>query len=319
MYLNLVNLAGYALPLSLSAAFVAAYIGIFRLLKIKPRMIELLVGAVPVSIAAVIAETYLFNYTGTLIGLIIAAPILEEALKFVGTVRKRDTGSGLGVGLGFALVENLLYFNLFLSGHSVTSFISVSFLSSQIVLFVIMRGTFDPLLHSTLAGLSTRTWQKGKRFWLPIAMGFHAAYNFIAVIGQTDLLFLFILDLAVVGPSAFLLLKSGKSMVLEPPGAAPPESKPAPTRKLPKKEKKFSDIAAFVFWLRENGKEYSLEEIMDLSDSDDGVVYEPNWFHQNTLINHGLKYSKREIGPYGALLIAGLAALGGIVVWVLFL
>ena len=282
-------------------------------------MVEMLIGAVPVSIAAIIFESYLFNHLGTIIGLLVIAPILEEVLKFAGTARKRDVGSGLGVGLGFAFTENLLYFHSFLSGYSISSIVSVSFISSQIFLFIVMRGAFDPLLHSTLSGLSWRSWMKDKRFWLPIAIGFHVAYNFVAIIGMTSIPFLVAADIAILGPALFLLLRKARTNIQTVSPEIPTEPKPAPARKLPQKEKKFSDVTAFAFWLRENGKKYDLAEILDLSDSSDGIAYESKWLHRNILIDHGFKYSNTEIGPFGILLVAGLAALGGIAVWVLFL
>ena len=101
---------GYILPALFSLSFVLAYSVIFRSIKKGPRLIEVLIGSIPISIAAIIIEPYLFGYLGMLLGLLVVAPVLEEALKFAGTARKRDVGSGLGVGLGFALTENLLYF-----------------------------------------------------------------------------------------------------------------------------------------------------------------------------------------------------------------
>ena len=180
------SLARYLLPLVLSTTFVAAFIGIFRLIGKQPRLIEIVIGLGVISLAAVVMESYLFTVLGTVLGLLIVAPVLEEILKFSATFRKRDARAGIGVGLGFALTENALYFHSFLSGYSISAVISISFLSSQVFLFILMRGAFDPLLHSSLTGVSVRTWQKGRRIWLPVAIGLHAAYNLVAIIGQTD-------------------------------------------------------------------------------------------------------------------------------------
>ena len=143
------DLPGYFIPALFSVFFILVYIRIFRLIGKQPRFVEIAIGLSLVSAAAIILESYLFTALGTLLGLLIIAPVLEEILKFSATFRKRDARAGIGVGLGFALTENALYFHSFLSGYSMSSILSLSFFSSQIFLFIAMRGSFDPLLHST--------------------------------------------------------------------------------------------------------------------------------------------------------------------------
>ena len=68
------DLTGYFFPSLFSLVFVSAYYGFFRIIRRKPRILETLIGAVPVSIAAIIFESYLFNYLGIVIGFPVARP-----------------------------------------------------------------------------------------------------------------------------------------------------------------------------------------------------------------------------------------------------
>ncbi|MCW6159217.1 MAG: PrsW family intramembrane metalloprotease [Thermoplasmatales archaeon] len=312
----------YVLPSLFSFSFVLVYVRIFRLIKKAPRTIEMLTGSIPISITAVILESYLFNYLGTLLGLLVAAPVLEEALKFAGTARKRDVSSGLGVGLGFAFTENLLYFHAFLSGYSISSIVSVSFISSQVFLFVAMRGSFDPLLHATLTGLSVRTWQKDKRFWLPIAIGFHVAYNFVAVLGMTNIPFLVAADVAVLGPALFLLLRKARTSIQTVSPKITTESKQRTDKVKPQVQVDVRKLGIdnLAAWVRASSRAIGFQGItkaigLELSDRYERTM----WIRRSLTVSNGRKITYTEIGPYGALLVTALAALGGIAVWVLFL
>lgn len=313
---------GYFLPALFSLFFILIYLGIFRLGKMRPRFIEVMIGAVPVSFAAIILEPYFFNYLGMLLGLLIIAPVLEEILKFIGTTRKRDASSGLGVGLGFAMVENLLYFHFFLSGYSMSSILSLSFFSSQIFLFIAMRGSFDPLLHSTLSGLSVQTWRKGSRIWLPVAIVLHAVYNLVAIVGQTDISFLIAADAIILSPALYLLLRKGKTNVPSSPSEAPAEPKPQPTKArhpiyVHIEKLGLDNIAA---WVRSTSRNSGFENTARMIGLDVQDRYQrTSWIRRSVLQSGTRKTTYTEMGIYGAFLIAGLAALGGIVVWVLFL
>ncbi len=328
----------YVLPFLFSFVFIIVYYSIFRLIiKIKPRFIELIIGASAVSLSAVIFEIYLFDYFGLLLGLLVIAPVLEESLKFVGTLRKRDVRSGIAVGLGFAMIENMLYFQSFLSGYSVSEVLSSAFISSQIFSFIILRGSFDPLLHSTMTGLSVRAWNKEKWFWLPIAMGFHITYNFIAILGMTDISFLVIADIIILAPAVFLLLwKDRKHQEHEEP--QPVETMTdTPTIELkkvpdpahismpkpsPKKEitidLKSMELDDMVDYLRKSGKS-GFATIIQEAKIDTEEYEKTQWIRRALLIEKGRKIVYTEIGIFGMLLIAGLAAISFVILWVLFL
>ncbi|MEM0136694.1 MAG: PrsW family glutamic-type intramembrane protease [Thermoplasmatales archaeon] len=315
----LTDLSDYIFPSLFSAIFILAYFGIFSL-KFRPRIVEIIIGLSLVSVAAIIIESYLFTVFGTVLGLLVIAPIIEESLKFSGTIRKRDIRAGIGIGLGFALTENALYFHSFLTNYSTPSILSLSFLGSQIFLFIIMRGSFDPLMHSITAGLSVRTWQKRKRFWLPVAMGFHVAYNFAAIIGQTDIPFLIVLDIAILGPALYLLLGKRKTGIQN----SSPEVRAEQEQTKPR-----APIHVFVEnlgaenlaqWVRSTSRTYRFEGIAKMIGLDIQNRYEKTmWIRRSVLQSGNRKISYTEIGIFGAFLIAALAALGGIIVWVVFL
>ena len=283
---------------------------------------EIVIGSIPISIAAIILESYLFSYLGMLLGLLVVAPVLEEALKFAGTARKRDVGSGLGIGLGFALTENLLYFHSFLSGDSISSIVSVSFISSQIFLFIAVRGAFDPLLHSTLTGLSVRTWQKGRRFWLLASIGLHVAYNFVAVIGMTNISFLVAADAAIIGPALFLLLRNARTNIQPASPEIPMESKQKVDKAKPPVQVDVSKLGIdnLAAWVRASSRTIAFEGIAKVIGLDFSDRYERTmWIRRSLTMVRGRKSTYTEIGPYGVLLISSLAALAGYAVWVLFL
>ena len=316
------DLTGYFFPALFSLSFVLVYYGIFKLIGRQPRLIEIVIGLSLVSAAAVILESYLFTALGTLLGLLVVAPVLEEILKFSATFRKRDAGAGIGVGLGFTLTENVLYFHSFISGIQISSVLSVSFISSQIFIFILMRGAFDPLLHSTLSGLSVRTWQKGRRIWLPVAIGLHATYNLAAIIGQTDISFLIAADAIILSPALYILLRKGKTNVRTSPSEASAEPRPQPTKArppiyVPIEKLGLDNLAA---WVRSTSRNSGFENMARMIGLDIQNRYQrTSWIRRSVLQSGTRKTTYTEIGIYGAFLIAGLTALGGIVVWVLFL
>ena len=321
------DLTCYFFPALFSMVFVSAYYGFFRIIKRKPRILEILIGAVPVSIAAIIFESYLFNYLGIVIGLLIIAPVLEEALKFTGAARKRDVRAGLGAGLGFAFTENMLYYHSFLSGYPLSSVISSSFIFSQIFLFIVMRGSFDPLLHSSLAGLSIRTWKKGGIFWLPASIGFHAAYNLAAMIGMTDIPFLVIADIAILAPSLFLLFRKRKESGETRTAAGQSKEVSKMVEQENKRIGKQVQISVeklgidnLAAWVRSTSRVVGFENMAGIIGLDITRRYErTQWIRRSLTMSNGRKATYTEVGPLGALLIAGLVILAGIAVWVLFL
>ena len=321
------DMMGYLFPAIFSVIFVSAYYGLFTIIKRRPGLLEVLLGAVPVSIAAIIFESYLFNYLGTAVGLLVVAPILEEVLKFAGTARKRDIGAGLGVGLGFAMTENMLYFHSFLSGYSISSVVSASFIFSQIFLFIIMRGAFDPLLHSTLAGLSVRSWNKGSRFWILVTICFHTAYNLAAIIGMTDIPFLAITDAAILGPALFLLLRkkrarAGMQVITDQPKEAPKSMDLENERAAKQVQVNIENLGIdnFAAWVRSTSRSRGFDGMARIIGLDTTKRYErTQWIRRSQILSNGRRATYTEVGPFGVLLVAGLAALAGVAIWVLFL
>jgi len=171
----MLDIITWILVFSISAVFVALYYAVdLTIFKNKPDIISLLIGLGPVAFTSYIAETYLYTLSFNLVlSLILIAPIVEESTKFAATSYGKRISNGLGVGLGFALSENALYFHTFLSVYS---------LSIVIISYIILRGLGDPLLHQFTAGLDSKTWEKGNPMWIGIAMATHIGYNFAAVI-----------------------------------------------------------------------------------------------------------------------------------------
>ncbi len=137
---------------------------------LKPRIPSLLLGALVVSAVAIVIETWVLNFVSGTVMLLIYAPIIEELLKFAATRYKRDLRSAFGVGSGFAIAENALYFMVLASIYSLPVALP----------FVLARAVGDPLLHSAATSISIRTW-KGKKLAIPTAIGLHFLYNLFAV------------------------------------------------------------------------------------------------------------------------------------------
>lgn len=192
----------YVAGAAISAAPVAAYWLFYKRLGQRPRLLSALLGAVPVSIAAIFLELAAFSYIDVFMGLIVASPLIEEVLKFAAARHGRDTAAGLGVGLGFALAENALYFGAFLQSHY-----SILYLLG----FILMRGATDPVLHSFTASTSVGTWQTGKIRFLVLAVLLHSLYNLMAFAGGSNLSVL----LPGTGVAALLMLV-GSVMSMRP-------------------------------------------------------------------------------------------------------
>jgi len=165
----------WILVFSISVAFIALYYAIdLTIFKQKPDLVSLLIGLGPVAFISYFAETYLYTLSFSLVlSLLLIAPVIEELTKFAATAYRRKIRNGLGVGLGFALSENALYFHTFLSIYSI---------STIIVSYIILRGLGDPLLHQFTASLDSKTWEKGNPGWIGIAMAIHTGYNFAAIV-----------------------------------------------------------------------------------------------------------------------------------------
>ena len=171
----MIDIMEWILIFSISAAFIALYYAIdLTIFKQKPDLVSLLIGLGPVAFASYVAETYLYTLSFSLVlSLLLIAPMIEELTKFSATIYSRQIRNGLGVGLGFALSENALYFHTFFSMYS---------LSVIVISYIILRGLGDPLLHQFTAGLDSKTWEKGNPSWIGIAMAIHIGYNFAAIV-----------------------------------------------------------------------------------------------------------------------------------------
>jgi len=172
---EMLDIMEWILIFSISAAFIGLYYVIDLLLfRQKPDLISLLIGLGPVAFISYVTETYLYNLSFSLVlSLLFIAPVIEESTKFAATAYGKKIRNGFGVGLGFALSENALYFHTFFSVYS---------LSMIIISYIILRGLGDPLLHQFTAGIDTKTWEKSNPGWMGIAMATHIGYNFAAII-----------------------------------------------------------------------------------------------------------------------------------------
>ncbi len=168
------SLYGFFFAALMSSLFAAMYLIIFRYaMKQRISIISVIIGATGAAAGAYFVETYLYQiYMSVFISLVIAAPVIEESLKFSGSAYGRRAGNGISVGIGFALAENMLYFHSFLS-----------YPLMAMLMYVSLRGLTDPLFHGFTGGLDSKAWKGGKSIlWIPASMGLHSLYNFTAVI-----------------------------------------------------------------------------------------------------------------------------------------
>ena len=132
------------------------------------RLRSLLLGVLALFIAYYIelGEEMIIGASGEILMLVFLAPVVEEMVKFVMTYFKKDLKASVGVGLGFAMIENAMYY---------TS------LSPIVGLWTLLmfREIQDPVLHSTTTSVSVRSW-KG-RPWILVSILMHSVYNFISI------------------------------------------------------------------------------------------------------------------------------------------
>jgi RsiW-degrading membrane proteinase PrsW (M82 family) len=155
----------YFSELLLLSFFLSSFMLLFR-----PKIISLILGGSAVAFIAVISENFILGWTSDVFLLLIAAPVIEETLKLLATAYGRKIRNAIGVGLGFAIVENTFYLAVVLSSFSVNIAIP----------FIIARAVGDPLLHSSATSISVGSWQ-GSKSALPEAIGLHFLYNLWAV------------------------------------------------------------------------------------------------------------------------------------------
>ena len=140
------------------------------MLLFRPNVLSIIIGGSAVAFFAIIIESYMQGITSGIFVLIIIAPVTEEILKMLGTAYGKSVRNAIGVGLGFAVVENAFYIMLILSTYSFEA----------AFWYLIARSIGDPLLHSSSTSISVKSWD-GRRLALPAAIGLHFSYNLWAV------------------------------------------------------------------------------------------------------------------------------------------
>jgi RsiW-degrading membrane proteinase PrsW (M82 family) len=169
------------------------------MLLFRPNMISIIIGGSVVSFFAIIIESYMQVITSGIFVLIIISPVTEEILKFLGTVFGKSVRNAIGVGLGFAVVENAFYIMLILSTYSLQA----------AFWYLIARSIGDPLLHSSSTSISVKSWE-GRRLALPSAIGLHFSYNLWAVmLSSSPPLFKFE-PIVIILLFSLLMQRSGK-------------------------------------------------------------------------------------------------------------
>lgn len=148
-------------------------------LAFRPKVRYLLLGLVAFVLALVFES--LVSSAPIYILSMVLAPMIEESVKFV---LARGRKGAVGVGLGFAMVENASYF--------------ISFGLSP--MFVIMRAIGDPMLHSFSTSIAIKT-KEGKWWGLPVAILIHSTYNLTGIVlsGHPQFYFIVVTGLVFFG------------------------------------------------------------------------------------------------------------------------
>ena len=130
--------------------------------------IQLLLGVVALFIAYFIelSEEFLLGESSLLLMLVFLAPVIEELSKFTMTIYKKNEKSAVGVGMGFSIIENAMYYTAFAS-------------TVGLPMLLLFREFQDPILHTSTTSVSVKSW-KGYPYIL-IAIGMHSLYNFLAI------------------------------------------------------------------------------------------------------------------------------------------
>jgi RsiW-degrading membrane proteinase PrsW (M82 family) len=170
-------LVGWSEAFLISITFVIMYYTIFTfILKRKINLMAVVIGATITSIFVFSIETYLYFlfFNIILIFYVLVGPTIEELVKFstIGWAWKNQIKDGFGIGLGFAITENAIYYHNFFTNIP---------LFTILLSYILLRGFIDPLLHSFTASLDAKTWVKRNPLWLMSSIGIHMSYNFIAI------------------------------------------------------------------------------------------------------------------------------------------
>ena len=132
------------------------------------RLRSLLLGVVALFIAYYLelGEEMVIGAGGEILMIVFLAPVVEEIVKFLMTWYRKDVRAGVGVGLGFAMIENAMYY---------TSLSPIAGLGTLLM----FREIQDPILHSSTVSVSVRSWKGIPYVLLSIAM--HSIYNIISL------------------------------------------------------------------------------------------------------------------------------------------
>lgn len=132
------------------------------------RLRSLLLGVVALFIAYYLelGEEMVIGAGGEILMIVFLAPVVEEIVKFLMTWYRKDVRAGVGVGLGFAMIENAMYY---------TSLSPIAGLGTLLM----FREIQDPILHSSTVSVSVRSWKGIPYILLSIAM--HSVYNIISL------------------------------------------------------------------------------------------------------------------------------------------
>ena len=132
------------------------------------RLRSLLLGVLALFIAYYLelGEEMVIGAGGEILMIVFLAPVVEEIVKFLMTWYRKDVRAGVGVGLGFAMIENAMYY---------TSLSPIAGLGTLLM----FREIQDPILHSSTVSVSVRSWKGIPYVLLSIAM--HSLYNIISL------------------------------------------------------------------------------------------------------------------------------------------
>jgi hypothetical protein len=304
----MLDIIGWIETFSISASFISLYYAIdFLIFKQKPDLLSLIIGLGLVAFISYVAETYIYSLSLNLVlNLLLVAPVIEELSKFGATAYGKKIRNGLGVGLGFALSENALYFHAFLS---------ISSLSTIIISYIILRGLGDPLLHQFTAGLDSKTWEKGNPAWMGIAMAIHVGYNFAAII-MASLTPVFIYPIMAGEIIALIIATRFLTRIKEERKEELQEVEKAEKIEIVEKEPEldYSSLNAFVKSVREFIDKEGFNALVEKFGMETG--------YERTRFIRTAKYESEdgtgrfiEIGPIGAIAIAGITAMLGYLIY----
>lgn len=126
----------------------------------RVRWLMLLMG-IPAFIGAYFIEERFVGFINPLLIVLLVAPVVEEVLKFLCTIKGKDVRTAMSVGLTFATLEDILYY--------------ITFQGMFFFVFSLREFT-DPILHMTTTTFSVRTWER-KFMGITTAIILHITWN----------------------------------------------------------------------------------------------------------------------------------------------